>query len=112
MSDNLQNTARLDLLHRRAGEVRHTALSHPGDLDGWRISRLMRDAATDAQADEAERQLRIWESSATSPACPMCGSRVDRSGMAAGPSQECEAHSFECRACSFHWTAQIDVGSP
>ena len=109
MNDNLQTCDRLQLLHRRAGEVRQVSLGHPGDLEGWRISRLMRDAATEAEADEAEHHLRIWEASAMSPACPMCGSRVDRGGIAAGPSPNYEAHTFDCRACSFRWTARVDV---
>ena len=30
------------------------------DLDGWRLSRLMREAHTDAQVNVAEREFSAW----------------------------------------------------
>lgn len=64
MDHNLKKSARLQRLHGLAHQVRQVAIECPGDLDGWRVSRLLRDAMTPAQADEAERQLRIWEARA------------------------------------------------
>ncbi|MDB5501636.1 MAG: hypothetical protein JWR89_1538 [Tardiphaga sp.] len=62
MDHSLAKSARLQRLHGLAYQVRKVAVGRPGDLDGWRISRLLRDAITPAEADEAERQLRTWES--------------------------------------------------
>ncbi|MDB5091799.1 MAG: hypothetical protein JWR09_5793 [Mucilaginibacter sp.] len=61
MDHDIKKAARLQRLHRRAHQVRQGAIERTGDLDGWRVSRLLRDAKTPAEADEAERQLGIWE---------------------------------------------------
>ncbi len=70
MDHNLNQFARLQRLHRLAGGVREAAINRPGDLDGWRISRLLRDAETPAQAEEAERQLGTWETRFRQPLRP------------------------------------------
>jgi hypothetical protein len=61
MDHILEQSARLLRLCNLAQEVRQVAINRAGDLEGWRVSRLLRDASTPAQADEAERQFRIWE---------------------------------------------------
>jgi hypothetical protein len=61
MDHGLAESARLQRLHGRAYQLRQVSIEPAGDLDGWRVSRLLRDAMTLAQADEAERQLGIWE---------------------------------------------------
>jgi hypothetical protein len=61
MDHSLKQSARLQRLSKLAHQVRQVAINRPGDLEGWRVSRLLRDASTPAQADEAERQFRIWE---------------------------------------------------
>ncbi|WP_299805742.1 hypothetical protein [Tardiphaga sp.] len=61
MDHNLKKSTRLRRLNRLAPQVRQIALNRPDDIEGWRISRLLRDATTPAEADEAERQFRVWE---------------------------------------------------
>jgi hypothetical protein len=53
---DLKQSARLQGLSKLAQQVRQLAINRH-DLEGWRVSRLLRDATTPAQADEAERQL-------------------------------------------------------
>jgi hypothetical protein len=43
-----------------ARAVRERAVMRGCDLDGWRLSRLMREASTDAQVNVAERQFSAW----------------------------------------------------
>ncbi len=43
-----------------ARAVRERAVKHGYDLDGWRLSRLMREANTDAQVNVAEREFSAW----------------------------------------------------
>ena len=43
-----------------ARAVRQRAVMRGGDLDGWRLSRLMREADTDAQVNVAERKFSAW----------------------------------------------------
>jgi hypothetical protein len=40
--------------------VRERAVMQGYDLDGWRLSSLMRDASTDAQVNVAERKFSAW----------------------------------------------------
>jgi hypothetical protein len=40
--------------------VRERAVLRGYDLDGWRLSRLMRDASTDAQVNVAEHKFGAW----------------------------------------------------
>jgi hypothetical protein len=40
--------------------VRKRAVMRGYDLDGWRLSCLMRDASTDAQVNVAERKFSAW----------------------------------------------------
>ncbi len=62
--------SRLQRLHKLAHQVREAAINRPGDLDGWRLSRLLRDAETPAQADEAERLLEAWDARFRQPVQP------------------------------------------
>lgn len=64
MDHFLKQPARLERLHVLARQMREAAIDRSEDLEGWRIARLLRDAETPAQADEAERQLHIWEAQA------------------------------------------------
>jgi hypothetical protein len=43
-----------------ARTVRERAVMRGSDLDGWRLSRLMREASTDEQVNVAEREFRAW----------------------------------------------------
>ena len=62
MDHILTTSARLRRLRKLAIEVREISTNRPGgDLEGWRVSRLLRDASTLAEADEAERQFESWE---------------------------------------------------
>lgn len=45
-----------------ATDLRRSSTSRHGNIEGWKISHLLRDAQTTAQADEAERQFAIWRS--------------------------------------------------
>jgi hypothetical protein len=47
-------------LDTAAQAVRQRAIRNGTDLAGWRLSRLMRDARTDAQVDFAERKYGKW----------------------------------------------------
>jgi hypothetical protein len=64
MDHFLKQPARLERLRVLALQIREAAIDRSEDLEGWRISRLLRDAETPAEADEAERQLHIWEAQA------------------------------------------------
>ena len=48
------------ILSVTAQVVRERATRHGGDLEGWRLSCLMREAETDAQVNFAERKYRDW----------------------------------------------------
>lgn len=48
------------ILSVAAQVVRERATRNGGDLEGWRLSRLMREAETDAQVNFAERKYRDW----------------------------------------------------
>jgi hypothetical protein len=61
MDHELKKSARLQRLNKLAHQVRQVSINRCEDLEGWRISRLLRDAITPAEADEAERQFRIWQ---------------------------------------------------
>lgn len=61
MDHSLRQSARLQRLRRLAHQVRQVAINYPDDIEGWRVSRLLRDASTPVEADEAERQLKRWE---------------------------------------------------
>lgn len=43
-----------------ARAVRERSVTRGYDLDGWRLSRLMREASTDAQVNVAERKFSAW----------------------------------------------------
>jgi hypothetical protein len=43
-----------------ARTVRARAVMRGGDIDGWRLSRLMREADTDARVNVAERKFSAW----------------------------------------------------
>jgi hypothetical protein len=43
-----------------AYEVRQLALGPRGNLEGWRVARLMRDATTLPQVTTAERKVGLW----------------------------------------------------
>jgi hypothetical protein len=47
-------------LDTAAHAVRQRAIRNGRDLDGWHLSRLMRDAGTDRQVNIAERKYRVW----------------------------------------------------
>jgi hypothetical protein len=48
-------------LNAAAHVVRQNATRNGGDFDGWRLSRLMREAETDAQVNFAERKYNDWQ---------------------------------------------------
>lgn len=48
------------ILSVAAQVVRERATRNGGDLEGWRLSRLMREAETDAQVNFAERKYHDW----------------------------------------------------
>ena len=52
-------------LARDAHHLRQASLDRPGNLEGWQIARLLREATTSAEADEAERRLRKYQAMAT-----------------------------------------------
>jgi hypothetical protein len=52
--------ARIAQLHREYYEVRQHSIGGGADIDGWRVARLMRDAQTPVQADDADRKLNAW----------------------------------------------------
>ncbi len=54
------HAARIAQLHRESYEVRQYAIGGEADIDGWQLSRLMRDAQTPAQAGDADRKLNAW----------------------------------------------------
>jgi hypothetical protein len=51
---------RCRILNIAAQDVRRRATREGSDLEGWRLSRLMRDAETDAQVNLAERKYDGW----------------------------------------------------
>jgi hypothetical protein len=48
-------------LNDAAHVVRERATQHGDDFEGWRLSRLMREAETDAQVNFAERKYADWQ---------------------------------------------------
>jgi hypothetical protein len=52
--------ARKIRLSKVAQEIREISTGQHGDLEVWRISKLLRDAVTTAQADEAEARFLLW----------------------------------------------------
>ena len=60
MEHCLNQSARIKRLAKLAQQVRQVAIDRQGDFEGWRVSRLLREAATPAEADEAERQFEKW----------------------------------------------------
>jgi hypothetical protein len=51
---------RCRILNIAAQDVRRRATREGSDLEGWRLSRLMRDAETDTQVNLAERKYDGW----------------------------------------------------
>lgn len=51
---------RLRDLKDAAYNVRQRAISTGGDLEGWRLARLMRDAKSLPQANVAESRFGVW----------------------------------------------------
>lgn len=51
---------RLNALRSNAYQVRQFSLGAKGDLEGWQIARLMRDAVTLPQISTVERRLNVW----------------------------------------------------
>jgi hypothetical protein len=51
---------RCRILNIAAQAVRRRATREGSDLEGWRLSRLMRDAETDTQVNLAERKYDVW----------------------------------------------------
>jgi hypothetical protein len=54
------HAARITQMHREYYEVRQHSIGGGLDIDGWRVSHLMRDAETPAQADDVDRKLNAW----------------------------------------------------
>lgn len=54
------HAARIAQLHRESCEIRQYAIGGEADIDGWRLSRMMRDAQTPAQAVDADCKLNAW----------------------------------------------------
>ena len=48
------------ILAEYAYRVRQRAIRRGDDIDGWRLSRLMRDAATPFEVTTAERRYQRW----------------------------------------------------
>ena len=48
-------------LARMSSDMRLLTISRQGDVRGWQISRLLRDAETPSEADEAERQWKLHQ---------------------------------------------------
>ena len=55
------NAGRRAELARMSSELRLLAISRQGDVRGWQIARLLRDAETLSEADEAERQWKLHQ---------------------------------------------------
>lgn len=51
---------RCHTLEVAAHVVRQRAVRRGDDLIGWRLARLMRDACTDTQVNDAERKYGAW----------------------------------------------------
>jgi hypothetical protein len=51
---------RCNRLHAAAHNVRQQAIGRGGDLAGWRLSHLMRNAETDEQVTFSEREYGLW----------------------------------------------------
>jgi|GEM_PF-4718805 len=51
---------RCKALNVAAYAVRQRATRSDGDFNTWRLSRLMREADTDAQVNVAERKYNVW----------------------------------------------------
>jgi hypothetical protein len=64
MDHQLKRPARFDRLQIASYRVRQAAIERNADIDGWQVARLLRDAQTSAEADEAERRLLAWEARA------------------------------------------------
>jgi hypothetical protein len=60
VSKSALEPARQQHLKELAYKLRQLAISRRGDLAGWKIARLLREAKTSDQADEAERQSAAW----------------------------------------------------
>jgi hypothetical protein len=52
---------RCRILNAASHVVRQSATRSGGDFEGWRLSRLMREAETDAQVNFAERKYADWQ---------------------------------------------------
>ncbi len=52
---------RCRILNAAAHAVRQSATRSGGSFEAWRLSRLMREAETDAQVDFAERKYADWQ---------------------------------------------------
>lgn len=61
---------RKSILNVRAFELRQLAVKRQCDVEGWRIARLLREAETEAQADEAERQWKAHLAARNDTTCP------------------------------------------
>lgn len=60
MRQTLAPGRRLSELRSNAYQVRQFSLGAKGDLEGWQIARLMRDAVTLPQINTVERRLKVW----------------------------------------------------
>ena len=60
MDHGLAQAARIQRLCKLAKEVRQIAIDRQGDVEGWCVARLLREAITPAEADEAERRFELW----------------------------------------------------
>jgi hypothetical protein len=60
-STQLGFSQRCRILNAAAHAVRQHATRNGGDFEGWRLSRLMREAETDAQVNFAERKYDDWQ---------------------------------------------------
>jgi hypothetical protein len=48
-------------LARMSSDLRLLAISRHGDVRGWQIARLLREAETVSEADEAKRQWKLHQ---------------------------------------------------
>ena len=61
-------------MQREYYDVRQYSIGNAQDVEGWHVSRLMRDARTASQLDEVDRRLRRWINSVV----PNSGPRIRR----------------------------------
>ena len=67
VNPDLIDPSRKLVLSRLAHELRQSSLSKQDDMEGWKVARLLRDAVTSGDADEAERRWMLLTNSQIIP---------------------------------------------